>query len=162
MRHAGMGMVLTFSMAASGCLFGGGGPGEPVDTVSPIPAAAVIFQTDRLVMGDSTRVAIRDSEAWSEVWSRATASEPSAQVPRPIDFTTEMVLVAAAGRMDTGAQIRFDSVGVRGDRYVASVITVEDCGGFTSDVYPIVMVRVARSVLPIRWVERRERTSRCN
>ncbi len=153
-------LVLSCSLAASGCLFGGG-PDTPVDTVTPLAASAVLLQTDRLVFGDSIRMAVQDREAWSEVWSRVVSREPSATLPRPVDFETEMVLVAAAGRLDTGAQIRFDSVGVRGDRYVATVVTVEDCGEFTSDVYPLVMVRVERSDLTIRWVERRERTSRC-
>ena len=161
MKIVARSVALAVCLGTAGCLFGGGDPAAPMDTVAPVEAAAVIFQTDRLVIGDSTRMAVRDAEGWSEVWSRATAAEPSAQLTRPIDFAREMVLVAAAGRLDTGAQIRFDSVGVRGDRYMASVVTVEDCGGFTSDVYPVVMVRVARSELPVRWIERRERTARC-
>lgn len=122
----------------------------------------MIFQTDRLVVGDSSRMVLRDADSWNELWSQATSREPSARLDRPVDFSSEMVLVAAAGRMDTGAEIRFDSVGVRGDRFVANVVTTVDCGGFRSDVYPIMMVRVARSDLPVRWVDRRAQTARCN
>lgn len=158
MKTAPMSAFVGLFMVVGAC---GGGPEAPVDTVRPAPATAVLFQTDRLVIGDSTRIVLRDAEEWNEVWSQATSREPSAQLERPVNFTSEMVLVAAAGRMDTGAQIRFDSVGVRGGRYVANVVTTVDCGAFTSDVYPLMMVRVARSELPVRWVERREQTSRC-
>lgn len=160
MKQVALSLGIVLPLLTSACLFGGG-PGEPIDTVSPVTATSIVFQTDRLVIGDSSRIVVRDENRWSEVWSQASANEPSAQLSRPIDFTAEMVLVAAAGRLDTGAQIRFDSVGVRGDVFVANVVTTVDCGGFTSDVYPMVMVRTARSELPVRWVERREQTARC-
>ena len=162
MKTARLCLLVSLSLPLGACLFGGGGPEVPVDTVRPAPASAVIFQTDRLVVGDSTRMVVRDAESWNELWSLATSREPSAQLDRAMDFSNEMVLVAAAGRMDTGAQIRFDSVGVRGDRFIANVVTTVDCGGFRSDVYPIMMVRVTRSELPVRWLERREQTARCN
>jgi hypothetical protein len=135
--------------------------GPPPDTVAPVAPGALVFGTDRLVIGDSIREVVRDRNRWDEVWSLARTAEPSAQLPRPIDFSQEMVLVAAAGRMDTGAQIRIDSVGVRGESLVAHVVTIRDCRGFTSDVYPLVMVRVARSDQTVRWIERSERTERC-
>ncbi len=122
---------------------------------------AVVFSTDRLAVGDSVREVVRDQNRWDEVWAQARSAEPSAQLPRPIDFRREMVLVAAAGRMDTGAQIRIDSVGFRGEALVAHVVTIRDCRGFTSDVYPLVMMRVAKTDREVRWIERSESTERC-
>ncbi len=148
-----VGTIVLPALACSG--------GPPPDTVAPMPASALVFGTDRLVIGDSVREVVRDRNRWDEVWARARTAEPSAQLPTPIDFSREMVLVAAAGRMDTGAQIRIDSVGVRGDDLIAHVVTIRDCRDFTSDVYPLVMVRVARDERPVRWIERSERTERC-
>jgi hypothetical protein len=135
--------------------------GPPPDTVAPVSTGALVFGTDRLVIGDSVREVVRDRNRWDEVWALALAAEPSATLPAPIDFGDEMVLVAAAGRMDTGAQIRIDSVGVRGEDLIAHVVTIRDCRGFTSDVYPLVMVRVDRTDRRVRWIERSEQTQRC-
>ena len=140
---------------------GGGAAAPPPDTVAPVSPSAVVFQTDRLGIGELTRSVILDENEWTEVWSKATTSEPSAQLSRPIDFATEMVLVAATGRMDTGAQIRFESAGLRNNEFVVTVVTVSDCAGFTSDVYPVAILRVERSEQPVRWVEKVERAPRC-
>lgn len=148
--------VGTIVLSALACF---GGP--PPDTVAPVPTGALVFGTDRLVIGDSIREVVLDRNRWDEVWAQAKEAEPSAQLPSPIDFSREMVLVAAAGRMDTGAQIRIDSVGVRGDDFLVHVVTIRDCRDFTSDVYPLVMVRVARDERTVRWIERSERTERC-
>jgi hypothetical protein len=155
-------IVLSFGLAVavfwSAACFGGG---APVDTVAPVQSSALLLQTDRLGIGDSVRIVVRDQNRWDEVWSQATSNEPAARLDRPVDFATEMVLVAAAGRMDTGAQIRIDSVGVRGEELVATVVTTRDCRSFASDVYPLVMVRVTATEQRVRWIERRESTARC-
>jgi hypothetical protein len=135
--------------------------GSPMDTVAPVDQGALVLQTDRLGIGDSVRIVVRDQNRWDEVWSQATSNEPAARLDRPIEFGSEMVLVAAAGRMDTGAQIRIDSVGVRGEELVATVVTTRDCRSFASDVYPLVMVRVAATDRRVRWIERQETTARC-
>lgn len=135
--------------------------GSPMDTVAPVEPGALVLQTDRLGIGDSVRIVVKDQNRWDEVWSQATSNEPAARLDRPIEFASEMVLVAAAGRMDTGAQIRIDSVGVRGEELVATVVTTRDCRSFASDVYPLVMVRVTATDRRVRWIERQETTARC-
>jgi hypothetical protein len=150
-------LVLSASALAVAC---GGGSGPPLPPVRPVPLSDLVFRTDRLGIADSVRIVVRDDAAWGDVWSRATAGEPNVSLDRRIDFTREMVLVAAAGRMDTGSQIQIDSVGHRGEDFVAVVRTLEECG-FQSDAYPVVIVRVARTERPVRWEERRVRSDRC-
>jgi hypothetical protein len=79
-----------------------------------------------------------------------------------IDFTQEMLLVVAAGRMSPGDQIRVDSVGVRNDQYIAIVRTTVECEPFPADAYPMEIVRVRRDERPVGWVERRERAAHCS
>lgn len=150
-------LVLSAAALALAC---GGGSGPPLPPVRPIALSDVVFRSDRLGIADSVRIVVRDDSAWRDVWSRATAGEPNVSLDRPIDFTREMVLVAGAGRMDTGSQIQIDSVGHRGEDFVAVVSTIEECG-FQSDAYPVVIVRVARTDRTVRWEERRVRSDRC-
>jgi hypothetical protein len=151
-------IVLSFGLAVavfwSAACFGGG---APVDTVAPVQSSALLLQTDRLGIGDSVRIVVRDQNRWDEVWSQATSNEPAARLDRPVDFATEMVLVAAAGRMDTGAQIRIDSVGVRGEELVATVVTTRDCRSRHGAARPVDRAPREYGAMPLRSIGTRAR-----
>lgn len=159
-RLAGTGVLLALSgVLLAGLSACGGGP--PLNTVAPLPAQARVYQTDRLGIGDSLRVVIRDPIAWNEAWANATSGDPSPPAMPEINFDRDMALLVAAGRMDPGDRIQVDSVGVRDEDLMVIVRITEDCRQFTSDVYPLEIVRVARSDRPVRWVERRELAPHC-
>ena len=155
-------VVCILGAALSGC---GRAPALPAP-LGPVPETARLYYDDGGGLTDSTRLVVRGEAMWQEVWQRATARR-SAPPPLPvIDFGRDMVLVVAAGRMTPEDQIRVDSVGVRRertadgeDRDALTVIvrTIQGCGLFASEAYPVEIVRVRRFDGPVNFVERRQR-----
>jgi hypothetical protein len=104
---------------------------------------------------------VRDPATWGAVWR--TANENQASVPPipAVDFDTHMVLVVGAGRMRPGDQIRVDSLGVRGNAFVAVVRITEECQPFPADVYPLEIVKAPRDTRELIFDIRRIRGSQC-
>lgn len=65
----------------------------------------------------------------------------------------------AAGSEGTDAG---QSAGVQGDYFVVRVRTIVQCRRFAGAVYPLEIVRVAKSDKPAHFVERRERAATCS
>jgi hypothetical protein len=114
---------------------------------------------------------VQDAGQLREVWARATSRQ---QVPPPapeVDFAREMLLVVAAGRRSPEDRIRIDSVGVqrtpaaRGQparETMAVVVRLsEGCRRFTTDSYPLEIVRVPRHAGEVEWIERRAPATDC-
>jgi hypothetical protein len=81
-----------------------------------------------------------------------------------------MVVVVGAGRLTPEDQIRVDSVGIRtvtdaaGDEEdILAVIvrTIEGCGRFAVDAFPVEIVTVPRFGGDVRFVERTSRDPNC-
>jgi hypothetical protein len=77
---------------------------------------------------------------------------------------TEMAVVVSAGRQTPEESIRVDSVGVRRERtadgnvrdaLAVIVRTTYGCGRFTTDAFPVEIVRVKRFEGPVTFIERR-------
>jgi hypothetical protein len=134
----------------------------PPQTLNAVTSSQRVYTDDGIGFPDSARIAVRDAATWQDVWQRATYSHPNPPPMPGIDFTQEMLLVVAAGRMSPGDQIRVDSVGVRNDQYIAIVRTTVECEPFPADAYPMEIVRVRRDERPVGWVERRERAAHCS
>jgi len=152
---------------------GGSSEPQPVDTVKPVATTDRVYYDDGPAFTDSVRLVVRDGQvvgygfrqgarAWSDVWAQATSARPTRPTQPFIDFSKHMLLVVSAGRMRPGDRIRVDSAGVRGDRFVAVVRTIEECQAFPAATYPLEIVRVPREELPIHWEDRRERAANCN
>jgi hypothetical protein len=114
--------------------------------------------------GDPARFVVRDPERWAEVWNRTFA--PMSEVPpRPaVDFSTDMILVAAqGGRGSSGYDISIDRVTSQGNAIVVDVTETspdERCGVLTVITSPVMMVRIPVSSNPVQFVER-SRTQSC-
>lgn len=134
----------------------------PPQTLNAITAAQRVYTDDGTGFTDSARMAVRDAGQWLDVWQRATYSHPNPPPMPGIDFTQEMVLLVAAGRMSPGDQIRVDSVGIRNDEYIAVVRTIVECEPFPADAFPMEIVRVPRTDRPVNFVERRARAAHCS
>jgi hypothetical protein len=75
-----------------------GGCHPPTLSMEPIPTEARLFHAQSSLYSRPTRLIVRDSTQWPEVWRTVTDASPSVGPTRPdIDFTREMVVVAAAG-----------------------------------------------------------------
>jgi hypothetical protein len=131
------------------------------------PALAPVLSSDRLLYDDQTgyrdsvTMVVSDPATWGAVWR--TANENQASVPPlpAVDFSTHLVLVVGAGRMRPGDQIRVDSLGVRGNVFVAVVRITEECQPFPADVYPLEIVKAPRTNREVLFDVRRIRGSQC-
>lgn len=154
---------------------GGGGGGLPPASMGPPPAApvaptALLYYDNSGGVQDSLRMAIRDPAEFEAFWRRATSTQPSPPPLPEIDFERAMVLVVSAGRMTPDDVLRVDSVGVHQEaepgggtqRVMQAIVrTIQGCGGFNSDAYPVAIVRVERFDGPLRFTERRENSEGC-
>lgn len=143
---------------------------EPQE-VAGLPAGAVPVPGSQLAEPDQftsfggietrERGVIRDQGEWAGVWSRLVGPfEPKPALPA-IDFTRDMVVVAAMGTRPTGGYgIRIDGVYGAGDRlYVVVVETSLDSACITTPAItaPVTAVRVARSDQRAAFVNRGNR-----
>lgn len=131
-----------------------GGKKQP-DQPKPSPSLSVnmravdddafLLADNANVFADSMRKVIRDSIEFKQIWERAV-SRSSTKPPRPaIDFSKEMVVFAAAGRMKPGDVIHVDSVGTKGSLTVVVIRTTVACQAIATSAFPFEMARVAKN-----------------
>ena len=131
------------------------------ENLRPVLPTARVYYDDGPAFRDSVRMVVRDINQWQSVWARATSTQASAPPIPTIDFGREMIVLVGAGKMSPGDQIRVDSAGVRRGYFVAVVRTIVECRPFPAEVYPLEIVRVARSERPPTFIEVRERAAHC-
>lgn len=98
------------------------------------------------------REVIRDSSRWAQVWGFTGRRE---SLP-PVDFSREMVILAALGAYaSTGYEVTVDSARVAdGQHLIYLHTTLNDyCPGGAAMTAPMDLVRLPRSDLPIRYAE---------
>jgi hypothetical protein len=131
------------------------------------PPLAPVLPTDRLLYDDQTgyrdsvTLVVRDPATWGTVWRQANENQASVPQIPAVDFSTHMVLLVGAGRMRPGDQIRVDSLGVRGNAFVAVVRVMEECQPFPADVYPLEIVKAPRDSREVLFDIRRIRGTQC-
>ena len=140
----------------------------PPAALAPLPEEARLYYDNAGGIRDSGQTVIRDAAEFNRVWHRATGQ---AGAPAPVvNFSHDMVLVVAGGRMSPADQIHVDSVGVRRESTASGkqvdvlgvVFTVSQaCRQFSGDAYPVEIVRVRRYNGNVRFVGRRQRGSDC-
>jgi hypothetical protein len=157
----------------------GGSPGASSGPSAPVTFAdRGISDSERLyfhslsAIRDASRVVVRDAAQFKLLWELATGQEPGAPPPPPIDFSSDMVLVAAAGLVREGDRIRVDSV-----RHVAEdldgepdavgqlhviVRELQGCANPESIGSPVEFVRLPRFDGPVLFLERRQRDPACS
>jgi len=132
--------------------------GTPV-TVTPMgpkfPGLRVPFRTS-CGLEDQLRLVVRDRAAWEDIWKRIHSIGPS-HLPDPatpalpeIDFSREMVIVAAMGQRPTsGYGIIIDRAYAYERNYRLEVLVrnVENrkCGGLTVVTSPVDIVRLPKT-----------------
>jgi hypothetical protein len=118
---------------------------EPPATLRALDDNAFLLADNANVFADSSRRVLRDTIEWKAVWKQAV-SRQSSPPPRPVvDFSREMVVLAAAGRMKPGDVIHVDSIGTRGNLTVIVIRTTKACQTFASDAFPFELARVPRT-----------------
>jgi hypothetical protein len=137
-------------------------PAAAAPTVTPAASTLVYYDNGGGVR-DSLRLVVRDPGALRDVWTRATSRQTSPPGVPQADFAKEMFLVVSNGRMTPEDQIRVDSVTVRQRAgspasLEAIVHTVRGCGRFTTESYPLAIVRVPRVDGAVQFTDRREKS----
>jgi hypothetical protein len=122
-----------------------------------VDESARVYYNDGGGLKDSVRLVIRDQRSWTDLWRQVTSEEKSPPPLPSVDFAHEMLLVAGAGRMSPGDQIRIDSVAEVGNTLSVVVRTRVECRKFPGTSYPLEVVRTASSSKRIVFEERREK-----
>jgi PrcB C-terminal len=112
---------------------------------------------------DQLRVVVRDRDAWLDVWKRIHRPDPNrGPYPEPpplpeIDFSREIVVVAAMGRRPSSAYaIIIDGAYERNDRLEVVVRSVENrkgCPAYTIMTAPVDIVRLPKTERPVVFRE---------
>jgi hypothetical protein len=118
-----------------------------------------VFASSSGITGER-RLDIRSFAAWDAQWRRVTARHGNPPPPPPVDFSREMVLMAAMGPRPTGGyRVIIDRVLPRTDALEAFVRHVSPgprCGTTQAVTSPVDIVRVPATTKPVRWVVEQE------
>jgi len=142
--------------------------GRPRPPAGELPAGAVPTATrpmpiDATYTGvdEPLRALVRSEREWEDLWSRLAADRIPRPSPPPVDFSEEVVVVAAMGRRPTGGHaIRIDSVRYDKDTLwvdVTSVIPGPGCVTTQALTAPVAAVAVERRPnVTARFIDREE------
>ena len=136
-------------------------PGLPSDAVA-VEFEPVVELSRMLIGGpqEATRSVVRDERSWLEFWRALTAVVSPAPEPPTVDFTANMVLVAAMGRRSTGGHaISIEGVYTSdGTLYVDVLERSPGVGCFSAQVIttPVTAVRVRVHDGSVQFVTREE------
>jgi len=166
MRFASLLVPATLVLAAA-CHHGGSNAGPPAPKPEPAVAmhqlddAARIYNDNGISFADTARTVVKDTLAFRSIWKRATQGQPSPPPLPKVDFTKDMVVLVAGGRLKPGDAIRVDSVGTRGALTQIVVRTTIACQPFPADAFPFEIVKVTKSDGPVKFVEHRMKAAEC-
>jgi hypothetical protein len=103
---------------------------------------------------------VQDAEHWSTVWDQIWVNYSPVPAMPEIDFSREMLIVAALGTRPTGGYSIFvDSAYNRTDHLEVVVRTISPgawCGGTQAFTQPVDIARLPRSSQPVHYRERSE------
>lgn len=126
----------------------------PVQPVDPL-ATILRFQSG---IEERERMVVRTDAEWRAVWTRLTSFlAPTPPVPA-VDFTKDMIVLAAMGTRPSGGF----GIHIREAAQDANAVYVvveerspgDDCVTIAVMTAPVAAVRVPRSDRPVRWIER--------
>ena len=132
---------------------------EPAAALSVQPLDSSLQNYYRYSSGyeDSARLVIRNKDEWAQVWSRIVSNHGPTPATPQIDFSRELVIVAAMGTRATGGfSIAVTTVVEEAGGLVATVVSTSPgrtCGTTAALTAPVDIVRVNRLDVPVRFVE---------
>lgn len=116
-----------------------------------------LYHSTTSTLNRPVRKVVRDSAGWVDAWAllRESTGRPG---PLPsVDFSKHMVVMVGLGdKASTGHDITVDSVTVADSDYLVFVQSTDpnNCPGGAALTQPVDVVRIPRSGLPVRFVER--------
>jgi len=169
MRHRPVILILIGVALLAACRRGAP-PAAPAPSFNPVATTERLYYDNGGGIQEALQLVIRDAATLADVWRRATSRQVEPPPVPQIDFTREMLVLVAAGRMTPQDEIRVDSVGIRSEttatgrteRVMDVIVRIrEGCRRFNADAYPLEVVRVRRFDGPVNFVERREQATDC-
>lgn len=105
-------------------------------------------------------IAIHDWREWEAQWHRITAGHGNPPGPPPVEFTTQMVLLAAMGSRPTGGYaVTIERASEERDAIVVSVTFTAPgptCGATAALTQPADLAMIPRSDKPVRFIVDRQ------
>lgn len=131
-------------------------------TVTPLDSSLQNYYRHSSGYGDSARLVIRNRDQWDDVWSRIVSNHGPKPPAPTIDFSREVIIVAALGTRATGGySIAVTDVSEESAGLVATVVRTNPgptCGTTAALTAPVDIVRVNRLDVPVRFVEQQRVT----
>lgn len=110
---------------------------------------------------DPVRTAIRDEGAWRSYWQRIEGDRAAWETAPKPDFSKDMLVLAAAGtKPTTGYSLRVLDAKKTSQEITVTVVELTPgarCVVAASTTAPVIVVKLARSDLPVRFVEQTQR-----
>ena len=146
-------LITVLLAAGAGC--GSGSPHE--DLFGPeVPAEDVVIDTRHSGIVAPVRGVIRSPTEWQPFLDAFAQATPG-QAIRAVDFSTEMILVAALGRqLQAGRDIGFRGIQRVTAEIIAEVLLIQPdarCDTIEIETTPLVAVAIRRSDVPVRFVD---------
>jgi protease stability complex PrcB-like protein len=142
-------------------------PGDGPSTQAGGVTMTRVYRSDNSGLSDSLRTVVTDSVAWQRLWSEIMSnrvSPPPPPAPR-VDFARDMLIaVAMRPQPTTGRDIVIESVTRTPTALEIRVLSVRPGGSCFSGAmitHPVDVVRVPRSTLPPRFIERHTTMTAC-
>jgi hypothetical protein len=124
--------------------------------VDPRPVTPIVHEV-YTGFDEPARFVVRDAGRWADVWNRTFVGRSEMPQRPTINFSKEMVLVAAqGGQGSSGYDISIDQVTSQAGATVAHVTSTspdEHCVVLAVITSPVMMVRIPVSTNPVQFVE---------
>jgi hypothetical protein len=105
--------------------------------------------------GEPVRRVVDDAAEWEDAWRELWRSHNPVPPAPAVDFSREVVLLAAMGtRSSGGYSIHVEDAAAKGDHVTVRVIETSPgraCGVTAALTEPVDIVKLSRTPLPIRW-----------
>jgi hypothetical protein len=132
----------------------GSAPATPASSEAPaMILETLVQQSNPGQAGDTVREVVRDQAAWTAMWAKLREGSGLSETPPAVDFTQDMVIVAAMPIQSCVSKVTVRSAVESGGELVIGILEAPpapNCVCFTSE-RPIHAVRVHKVDAPARF-----------
>jgi PrcB C-terminal len=148
MHHRTLARVLAFAVVAAGCSSSNDSTdAKNVPALTQNPNLKMLVHEWTSGMHEPAAYVVNDNTAYMDTWARIYPDATTRPVMPPVDFTTQMLLVAAMGQQPTtGFDIAFDTVtyGTEVQVGITERIPV-NCLVLSTETQPVIVAQVSAS-----------------
>jgi hypothetical protein len=152
-RLSGFVLLSGLLMTASSCSGDGAKPPAAPGNAAPLELETLVQQSIPGQGGETVREVVRDQAAWAAMWAKLREGSALPETPPAVDFTKDMVIVAAMQTQSCVSRVTVRSAVASGEELVVGILEAPpapNCVCFTSE-RPIHAVRVRKVDAPPRF-----------